>query len=69
MKQILMEGLVMDKAVQVKFEVYDDNAYIEQEAGAVKFTTGNRDLSSEFFSSEIDAWARQASAANGFTDY
>ena len=64
-----MEGLVMVKAVQVEFEVYDDDAYIEQEAGTVKFITGNRDLSSEFFGSEIDAWARHASAANGFTDY
>ncbi len=44
---------------------------IETDGDNVEFTPGsiNRDSLSEIFFNEIDAWARQTLAANGFGDY
>ena len=59
----------MVKPAQVEFESNDEDAYHKQGTGNVKLVTGNQDLSSGSFISEIDAWARQSLAANGFGDY
>jgi hypothetical protein len=44
---------------------------VETDCDIVEFTHANikRDSLSEIFLDEIDAWARQALAANGFGDY
>ena len=44
---------------------------IETDGDNVEFIPGsiNRDSLSEIFFNEIDAWARQALAANGFGDF
>jgi hypothetical protein len=59
----------MDKPAQVEIEVDNDSAYQRQGTGNLKLVTENRELLSENFNAEIDAWARQALAANGFGDY
>ena len=52
----------MLKPAPVEIESNDDDAYHQQEAG-------NQKPSSQSCMAEIDAWARQALAANGFGDY
>ena len=59
----------MAKPSPVEIELNDDDAYHQQETGNIKLVTGNQDPLSESFIAEIDAWARQALAANGFGDY
>ena len=59
----------MLKPEQVEFESNDKDAYHKPETGNLKLVTGNQDSSSESFIAEIDAWARQTLAANGFGDY
>jgi hypothetical protein len=59
----------MVKPAQVEIEVDNDSAYQSQGTVNVKLATENRELLSENFNAEIDAWARQALAANGFSDY
>ena len=59
----------MVEPTQEEIENRDDEAYNPQEAGNTRLVTGNRDSLSENFNMEIDAWARQALAANGFGDY
>ena len=59
----------MVKPAQVEFESNDEDAYYKQGTGNVKLVTGNQDSLSESFIAEIDAWARQTLAANGFGDY
>jgi hypothetical protein len=59
----------MVKPAQVEIEVDNDSAYQSQGTVNVKLVTENRELLSENFNAEIDAWARQALAANGFSDY
>ena len=55
-----MENLVKD----VLFSVETDCDIVELTPANIK-----RDSLSEIFLDEIDAWARQALAANGFGDY
>ena len=50
-------------------EVNDDDAYQMQNSENIRLVTGTKDSLSENFHAEIDAWARQALAANGFGDY
>jgi len=59
----------MANPAQVEFERNDDDAYHKQGTGNLKLVTGNQDFPPERFIAEIDAWARQALAANGFGDY
>jgi len=59
----------MVNPAQVEIELNDDDAYYKQGTGNLKLVTGNQDSLSESFIAEIDAWARQALAANGFGDY
>ena len=54
---------------QVEIESNDEDAYYKQGTGNLKLVTGNQDSFSESFDAEIDAWARQSLAANGFGDY
>lgn len=54
-------------------ENLDNNVLLgnETDGDNVEFTPGSiiRDSLSEIFFNEIDAWARQALAANGFGDF
>jgi hypothetical protein len=59
----------MVKPAQVEIESNGDDAYHKPGTGNVKLVTGNQDSLSESFIAEIDAWARQSLAANGFGDY
>ena len=59
----------MVKPAQAEIEVDNDSAYQRQGTVNVKLVTENRESLSENFIAEIDAWARQALAANGFSDY
>ena len=59
----------MVKPAQVEFESDGDDAYHKQGTVNIKLVTGNQDSLSENFNAEIDAWARQTLAANGFGDY
>ena len=45
---------------------YEDDG---NDCDIIEFRLGNRDSLSENFITEIDAWARQAMASNGFGDY
>jgi len=59
----------MVEPARVEIESNAKGEYHTQEAGNVKLFTGNQESLSENFNAEIDAWARQALAANGFGDY
>ena len=59
----------MIKLAQVEIESNDEDAYHKPGTGNVKLVTGNQESLSESFIAEIDAWARQSLAANGFGDY
>lgn len=59
----------MVNPAQVEIELNDDDAYHKQRTGNIKLVTGNQDSLPESVIAEIDAWARQALAANGFADY
>jgi len=59
----------MVKPAQVEIENNDEDTYYKQGTVNVKLVTGNQDWLSENFIAEIDAWARQALASNGFGDY
>ncbi len=59
----------MVKPAQVEIESDGDDAYHKQGTVNIKLVTGNQDSLSENFNAEIDAWARQTLAANGFGDY
>jgi len=59
----------MVNPVQLEFESNDEDAYHKPGTGNIKLVTGNQDPMSESFIAEIDAWARQSLAANGFGDY
>ena len=59
----------MIKPAQVEIESDGDDAYHKQGTVNIKLVTGNQDSLSENFNAEIDAWARQTLAANGFGDY
>ena len=59
----------MVNPAQVEIKSNDEDAYHKQGIGNLKLVTGNQKSSSEGFNAEIDAWARQTLAANGFGDY
>lgn len=59
----------MVEPARVGIESNAEREYHTQEVGNVKLFTGNQESLSENFYAEIDAWARQALAANGFGDY
>jgi hypothetical protein len=68
-----MDNTARDELVTQVLEDLTDS-YEEQEhteCDIVEFRSNNsdRDSSYENFVNEIDAWARQALAANGFGDY
>jgi hypothetical protein len=54
---------------QLEIDCNYDDEYQTQGLRHVKLFTGNQESLSENFTAEIDAWARQAMAANGFGDY
>jgi hypothetical protein len=59
----------MVNPAQVEIESDGDDTYHKPGTVNVKLVTGNQDSLSENSIAEIDAWARQALAANGFGDY
>ena len=59
----------MVEPARVEIESNGEGEYHTQETGNVKLFTGNQESLSENFNAEIDTWARQALAANGFGDY
>ena len=59
----------MVKPAQVEIESDGDDAYHKQGTVNIKLVTGNQDSLAESLIADIDAWARQALAANGFGDY
>jgi hypothetical protein len=59
----------MVEPAQIEIESNGDDEFQTQGVGHVKLVTENRELLSENFNAEIYAWARQALAANGFSDY
>jgi len=59
----------MVKPAGVEIESNAEGEYHTQEAGNVNLFTGSQESLSANFNAEIDAWARQALAANGFGDY
>ena len=68
-----MDNTARDELVtQVLEDLTDSHEEQEQtECDIVEFRLNNRDRDSHFesFVNEIDAWARQAPASNGFGDY
>jgi hypothetical protein len=63
-----MKSLIRDELHEVDCDRDRDP---QKTSNIVKFRRGNhdRDSLSENFTNELDAWARQALAANGFGDY
>jgi hypothetical protein len=63
-----MKSLTRDELPGVD---YDPDRYPQKGWNIVKLRRRNhdRDSLSENFTNELDAWARQALAANGFGDY
>jgi hypothetical protein len=59
----------MVNPAQVESESDGDDAYHKQRTVNIKLVTANQDSLSENIIAEIDAWARQSLAANGFGDY
>jgi hypothetical protein len=59
----------MVEPAQVAIKSNGDDEFQTQGVGHVKLVTEKRALLSENFNVEIYAWARQALAANGFSDY
>ena len=59
--------MVESTRVEIRSNAKDE--FHTQEAGNVNLVIRNQESLSGKFNVEIDAWARQALAANGFGDY